>query len=222
MELQQQQAGAPDSISKTKSGEGEALQRVETLENQLRGMILKNQSPRISEATAGTSVADSSLSPPKAAEVTPFATKKYGRSEPREIDAHRGRGRRPNQAQRRQIGNIDLKGLPTTTQSNAHQSGGNFASPKNHQPEPSQIQKAANTQAQAQLAQSSRASPNQQPFINPRRNVSNRPGILPPNQQPYTQHPNLVTASAPNLGFRHNPAPFSQQRPMPQQNHVFV
>ena len=185
-------------------------------------MILKNQSPLISKATAGTSVADSSLSPSKAAGVTPSATKKYGRSEPREIDAHRGRGRRPNQAQRRQMGNIELKGLPTTTQSSAHQSGGNFASPKNYQPEQSQIQKAADTQAQGQLAQSSRASQNQQPFINPRRNVSNRPGILPPNQQPYPQHPNLVTASAPNLGFRHNPAPFFQQRPIPQQNHVFV
>ena len=228
MDLQQQQARAPEDITKTESGEGGAFKKADDLENQLRGMILKNQSPLVSKASAGTVITDSSPSPPKTAEVTPSATKKHGRNDLREDDAHRGRGRRPNQAQRRQMGKIDLNDPPATAQKDARQSGGNVASTKEYRPQQSQIQNAPRsinmlTKAQAQLAQAGQPSQDHQPFMNQQRNVSSRPGILPPpNQQPHVQHPSLVRATVPNLGFRHNPAPFPQHRPMPQHNHMFV
>lgn len=207
----------------------EAFMRVDDLEGHLRGLILKNSSPLKGNAVDSTMSTNSSPSSQKAAEAPfPDARDRGQASQPGEHEASRGRGRRPNQAQRRQMKKVDIQVPALTPQKESRQTNGQLQAPRVDHPQQRQTRNAPHfsnmsTQPQAPKPYYLEPDPDQRYNANQQQEIPKRSAILlPPHQQQLQpQHTRLTRGFVPNAGLQH-PGPVNPYPGVPPPNNGFV
>lgn len=224
--------------------------RVDDLEGRLRGLILKNNSSPtgnsvpeshksatsdlvashtraeqrpISEDTAQIRIpltnTESAVPVAKGRQDGQFSSPSKQQEE-----VPQGRGRRPNQAQRRQMGKLDLQNPPSASTNDARQPAIPILSSQSiisQSRQTQESQQTSNSSAPLQTVKARHRLPirDQQRQANQQRQVQNHPTVQMP-QHLSTQHPSHARGFVPNGGPQFGPS--ARHASMPPQSMMFV